>query len=168
MDSLLILPIDSRGAVCGLHTYAVLNILVNLSPIRNSCLNTLIQLSAGKSSFRGQNRRIKKFVAISRLCAIKVRCPRFFLHCRYMPLGMMVLYVALYTHQISTQSFHLMRQKREISFWKVVAQWECQRGLGIETPHLEVEILKFAKSNFFWVYAQEQDVIGIYPRSTDA
>ena len=36
------------------------------------------------------------------------------------------------------------------------------------TPHLEVEILKFAKLNFFWVYAQEQGVIGIYPRSTNA
>jgi len=40
--------------------------------------------------------------------------------------------------------------------------------IEIGKPHLEVEILKFAKSNFFWVYAQEQDVIGIYPRSTDA
>ena len=44
--------------------------------------------------------------------------------------------------------------------------WILRRSVG--TPHLEVEILKFAKSNFFWVYAQEQDVIGIYPRSTDA
>ena len=45
---------------------------------------------------------------------------------------------------------------------------EANTELKLGKPHLEVEILKFAKSNFFWVYAQEQDVIGIYPRSTDA
>ena len=36
--------------------------------------------------------------------------------------------------------------------------------LMVGKPHLEVEILKFAKSNFFWVYAQEQDVIRIMPK----
>ena len=40
--------------------------------------------------------------------------------------------------------------------------------LFLGTPHLEVEILKFAKLNFFWVYAEEEDVIEIYPRSTNA
>ena len=64
MGELMILRINSRGALRGLNIYLVWNILVKLSPIRNSCSKNLIQLSAGKFQFLGQNQQIKKSVAI--------------------------------------------------------------------------------------------------------
>ena len=60
------------------YMYVVLNILVKLSPIRNSCSKNLIQLSAGKFQFWFKTDKSKSSVAIDVRVQLKQMSHDFF------------------------------------------------------------------------------------------